>query len=157
MRVALFQPDIPQNLGAALRLGACLGVGVDIIEPCGFPLSDAAVRRSALDYAARTEVARHAGWADFLAATRDRGGRLILFTTRGADAFADFAFSPEDVLLFGRESAGVPGEVHRAADARLFIPLAHGARSLNVVTAAAIALGEGLRQTNGFPSAIGTG
>jgi len=157
MRVALFQPDIPQNLGAALRLGACLGVGVDIIEPCGFPLGDAAVRRSAMDYAARAEVARHAGWDDFLAATQGRKARLVLFTTRAAGAFQNFAFSPADVLLFGRESAGVPDEVHRAADARLFIPLAPGARSLNVVTAAAIALGEGLRQTNGFPSAGGNG
>jgi len=153
MRVALFQPDIPQNLGAALRLGACLGVPVDIIEPCGFPLSDAAVRRSAMDYAARAEVSRHAGWGDFQAAARGRRRRLVLFTTRGASAFQDFAFAPDDVLLFGRESAGVPDEVHAAADARLFIPLTPGARSLNVVTAAAVALGEALRQTGGFPKA----
>jgi len=149
MRLALFQPDIPQNLGAALRLGACLGTPVDIIEPCGFPLSDKAVRRAAMDYAARAEVARHAGWREFLTTRR---GRLVLFTTQGAVALHQFAFRDDDVLLFGRESAGVPDEVHEAAEARLVIPLAPGARSLNVVTAAAMALGEALRQTDGFPS-----
>jgi len=149
MRLALFQPDIPQNLGAALRLGACLGTPVDIIEPCGFPLSDKAVRRAAMDYAARAEVARHAGWREFLTT---RHGRLVLFTTQGAVALHQFAFRTDDVLLFGRESAGVPDEVHEAAEARLVIPLAPGARSLNVVTAAALALGEALRQTDGFPS-----
>jgi tRNA (cytidine/uridine-2'-O-)-methyltransferase len=150
MRLALFQPDIPQNLGAALRLGACLGVPVDVIEPCGFPLSDKSVRRAAMDYAEQAQVVRHAGWGEFLTT---RGGRLLLFTTRGAVAFHQYEFRAGDILLFGRESAGVPDEVHAAADARLFIPLAPGARSLNVVTAAALALGEALRQTNGFPSA----
>jgi tRNA (cytidine/uridine-2'-O-)-methyltransferase len=156
MRLALFQPDIPQNLGAALRLAACLGVGVDVIEPCGFPLSDAAIRRSALDYGTLAQVTRHAGWADFLEYSK-RYGRLVLFTTRGADPLPGFAFRPDDVLLFGRESAGVPDEVHAAADARVCIPLVAGARSLNVVTAAAIALGEALRQTNGFPTGAGSG
>jgi tRNA (cytidine/uridine-2'-O-)-methyltransferase len=151
MRLALFQPDIPQNLGAAIRLAACLGVGLDVIEPCGFPLSDAAIRRAAMDYAAIAEVRRHAGWASFRSETA-AAGRLILFTTHGASAFHDFAFAPSDILLFGRESAGVPDEVHAAADARLLIPLAPGARSLNVVTAATLALGEALRQTNRFPS-----
>ena len=149
MRLALFQPDIPQNLGAALRLGACLGVPVDVIEPCGFPLSDRAIRRAALDYAERAEVSRHAGWGDFLNA---RQGRIVLFTTRAARPFHEFEFRADDTLLFGRESAGVPDDVHGAADARLYIPLAPGARSLNVVTAAAMALSEALRQTNGFPS-----
>ena len=153
MRLALFQPDIPQNLGAALRLGACLGVGVDIVEPCGFPLSDAAIRRSAMDYAALAQVARHAGWTDFQASVRRDGARIVLFTTRADAAFHSFAFAADDVLLFGRESAGVPDEVHAAADARLFIPLAAGARSLNLVTAAALALGEALRRTDGFPKA----
>jgi tRNA (cytidine/uridine-2'-O-)-methyltransferase len=148
MRLALFQPDIPQNLGAALRLGACLGVGVDVIEPCGFPLSDKAVHRAAMDYAERAQVVRHASWGEFLT---KHEGRVLLFTTAGSVPFHRFAFEAADILLFGRESAGVPDEVHAAADARLAIPLAPGARSLNVVTAAAMALGEALRQTDGFP------
>jgi len=148
MRLALFQPDIPQNLGAALRLGVCLGVPIDVIEPCGFPLSDRAVRRAAMDYGEKAEVVRHASWTDF---RRRPGGRLLLFTTRSAQAFHDFDYRPDDILLFGRESAGVPEDVHDAADARLIIPLAAGARSLNVAVAAAMALGEALRQTGGFP------
>jgi tRNA (cytidine/uridine-2'-O-)-methyltransferase len=155
MRLALFQPDIPQNLGAAIRLTACLGVGLDVIEPCGFPLSDAAIRRAAMDYARFAEARRHAGWADFQAA--GRSGRLVLFTTHTAVRLPDFQFRHDDVLLMGRESAGVPDEVHAAADARVTVPLASGARSLNVVTAAAIGLYEALRQTNGFPTAAGTG
>ena len=150
MRLALFQPDIPQNLGASLRLGACLGVPVDVVEPCGFPLSDRAVRRAAMDYAGRAEVVRHAGWADFL--SRKGGARLVLFTTRAAEPFHRFEYRASDILLLGRESAGVPDEIHAAADARLFIPLVPGARSLNVVTAAAMALGEALHQTGGFPT-----
>jgi tRNA (cytidine/uridine-2'-O-)-methyltransferase len=150
MRLALFQPDIPQNLGAALRLGACLGVPLDIIEPCGFPLSDRAVRRAAMDYALKAEVERHASWTRFLEHPARSQGRLLLFTTRGAQPFHRFEYRPGDVLLFGRESAGVPLEAHEAADARLFIPLAPGARSLNVVNAAAMALGEALRQTGAF-------
>jgi tRNA (cytidine/uridine-2'-O-)-methyltransferase len=150
MRLALFQPDIPQNLGSAVRLGACLGVPIDIIEPCGFPLSDRAVRRAAMDYAERAEIVRHASWTRFLEAPARTQGRLVLFTTRGAEPFHKFRFRPTDVLLFGRESAGVPFEAHQAADARLFIPLAPGARSLNIVNAAAMALAEALRQTDGF-------
>lgn len=152
MRLALFQPDIPQNLGAALRLGACLGVPVDVIEPCGFPLSDRAVRRAAMDYAARAELVRHASWRNFLKNPARAEGRLLLFTTRGAQPYQGFAYRPDDTLLFGRESAGVPDEVHDAANARLFIPLTPSARSLNVVAAAAMALGEALRQTDGFPN-----
>ena len=151
MRLALFQPDIPQNLGAALRLGACLGVQIDVIEPCGFPFSDRAMRRAAMDYGAKAEVIRHAGWAEFLRGARQSGSRLLLFTTRGAQAFQTFDYRSGDILLFGRESAGVPDEVHEAADARLIIPLAAGARSLNLVTSAAMALGEALRRTDGFP------
>jgi tRNA (cytidine/uridine-2'-O-)-methyltransferase len=154
MRLALFQPDIPQNLGAALRLGACLGVPVDVIEPCGFPLSDKAVRRAAMDYAERVEVVRHRGWGEFLTT---RQGRILLFTTRAAEPFQAFAYERSDILLFGRESAGVPDEVHAAADARLAIPMATGARSLNVVTAAAMALAQALARTNGFPSAAAKG
>ena len=150
MRLALFQPDIPQNLGASLRLGACLGVAVDIIEPCGFPLSDRAARRAAMDYAQKAEIVRHASWSGFLEAPERRNGRLLLFTTSGAEPFHKFRYQPGDVLLFGRESAGAPPEVHAAADARLFIPLVPGARSLNIVNAAAMALGEALRQTEGF-------
>ena len=155
MRLALFQPDIPQNLGAALRLGACLGVRIDVIEPCGFPLSDRAIARAALDYAEMAQVVRHAGWADFLQGARQSGSRLLLFTTRGAQAFHRFDYRPDDILLFGRESAGVPDEVHDAADARLIIPLAAGARSLNLATSAVMALGEALRQTDGFPKPAG--
>jgi len=150
MRLGLFQPDIPQNLGAAIRLCACLDAPLDVIEPCGFPLDDRSVRRAAMDYAVRAEVVRHRSWDDFLSG---KHGRLVLFTTRGALPFHDFAFRADDILLFGRESAGVPEEVHAAADARLFIPLAAGARSLNVVTAATLALGEGLRQIKAFPAA----
>ncbi|HEY5007218.1 MAG TPA: tRNA (cytidine(34)-2'-O)-methyltransferase [Caulobacteraceae bacterium] len=152
MRLALFQPDIPQNLGGAIRLCACLGAALEIIEPCGFPLADRSLKRAALDYGGHAEVIRHASWTEFLGDDARRGGRLVLFTTRGARPFTDFAFRPEDTLLFGRESAGVPDEVHAAADARLLIPMAPGMRSLNVVTAAAMALGEALRQTNGFPT-----
>jgi tRNA (cytidine/uridine-2'-O-)-methyltransferase len=153
MLIALFQPDIPQNLGAALRLGACLGVAVDIIEPCGFPLSDRAIARSAMDYGVLAQVTRHSGWAAF---RQKRSGRLVLLTTKSATAFHEFAFDENDVLLFGRESAGVPDEVHEAADIRLTIPMAPGARSLNVVNAAAMVLGEALRQTKGFPIPDGT-
>jgi tRNA (cytidine/uridine-2'-O-)-methyltransferase len=154
MRLALFQPDIPQNLGAALRLGACLDVAVDVIEPCGFPLSDRAIRRAAMDYSQKAVLTRHPRWGEFLAA---RSGRLLLFTTRAARPFHQFQYRPSDILLFGRESAGAPDEVHAAADARLYIPLAEGARSLNVVTAAAMALAEALRQTGRFPTGSGSG
>ena len=151
MRLALFQPDIPQNLGAAIRLGACLGVPLDVIKPCGFPLGDAAIRRAAMDYAARADVTRHRSW-DIFQVNSASYGRIVLFTTRAELPLHDFKFRPDDCLLFGRESAGVPEEVHEAVDARIYIPLAPGARSLNVVTAATLALGEALRQTNGFPN-----
>jgi tRNA (cytidine/uridine-2'-O-)-methyltransferase len=131
-------------------LAACLGVALDVIEPCGFPLSDRALKRAAMDYAAQAEVARHDSWAAFTSARTGR--RLVLFTTKAAEPLHGFAFQPDDVLLFGRESAGVPEAVHQAADARLVIPIRPETRSLNVVTAAAVALGEALRQTGGFPS-----
>jgi len=150
MLLALFQPDIPQNLGAALRLGACLGVPVHVIEPCGFPLSDRAIRRAAMDYGDPAEVTRHAGWADFAAQTQ---GRVVLFTTKGATPLHDFVFQTDDILLFGRESLGVPDEVHDAADARVIIPLSPGRRSFNVTVSAAIGLSEALRQTGLFPKA----
>jgi tRNA (cytidine/uridine-2'-O-)-methyltransferase len=150
MRLAIFQPDIPQNLGSSIRLAACLGVPLDIVEPCGFPLSDKALRRTAMDYGDSVDLARHASWAAFLAAPERQTGRLVLFTTKAAAPHSTFAFQAGDTLLFGRESAGAPPEVHAAAQARLFIPIRPPARSLNVVVAAAIALGEGLRQTDGF-------
>jgi len=152
MRLALFQPDIPQNLGAAIRLGACLGAPVDVIEPCGFPVSDRALQRAALDYAEIADITRHPSWSSFRTESARKNSRLVLLTTKGATPLAEFRFEADDILLLGRESAGVPEEVHAAADARLVIPLVRGARSLNVVTAAAIALGEALRQTGGFPS-----
>jgi tRNA (cytidine/uridine-2'-O-)-methyltransferase len=150
MRLALFQPDIPQNLGAALRLVACMGISLDVIEPCAFPLTDKSLKRAALDYGERAQARLFASWTAFLADEARAAGRLILFTTRGAQAYHRYAFQPGDTLLFGRESAGAPDAVHAAAQARLFIPLAPGLRSLNVVTAAAMALGEGLRQTGGL-------
>jgi tRNA (cytidine/uridine-2'-O-)-methyltransferase len=153
MRLALFQPDIPQNLGAAVRLTACLGVGLDIIEPCGFPLSDASVRRTAMDYAEKAQILRHASWSAFQEDRARTMARLLLFTTAGAQPFHSFTFRPDDILMMGRESAGAPLDVHQAADARIFIPLALGARSLNIVTAAAIGLAEALRQTDGFHKA----
>ncbi|HVZ29518.1 MAG TPA: tRNA (cytidine(34)-2'-O)-methyltransferase [Asticcacaulis sp.] len=151
MRLALYQPDIPQNLGAAIRLAAALEVGLDIIEPCGFPLNDKAIRRAAMDYSGCAKVSHHAGWNDFLAAVRTAGSRLVLFTTQSAEPYQSFVFQSGDILLMGRESAGVPPDVHASADHRLFIPISAGARSLNVITAAAMAMGEALRQTAGFP------
>ncbi len=150
MRLALFQPDIPQNLGAAIRLTACLGVELDVIEPCAFPLSDRAIRRAAMDYGAAARIVRHDGWSDFERRMRAEGRRIALFTTRAAAPFHQFAYRSDDVLLFGRESAGVPDEVHAAADARLIIPIRAETRSLNVIAAAAIALGEALRQAEGW-------
>jgi tRNA (cytidine/uridine-2'-O-)-methyltransferase len=152
MRLALFQPDIAPNAGAMLRLCACLGVAADVIEPCGFVWSDAKLRRAGMDYLDRVALRRHASWEAYRAA---RGpGRLILLTTRGDVALPGFAFRGDDTLLVGRESAGVPDEVHAAADARLVIPMAPGARSLNVALAAALALGEALRQTGEWPQAL---
>jgi tRNA (cytidine/uridine-2'-O-)-methyltransferase len=148
MRLALFQPDIPQNVGAAIRLCACLNVGLDIIEPCAFALDDRSLKRAALDYGPLAHVTRHPSWDAFQAR---RPPRIVLLTTRGDSLFPDFAFAPDDTLLMGRESAGVPDAVRDAADARLRIPIHPAARSLNIVTAAALALGEALRQNNAFP------
>jgi tRNA (cytidine/uridine-2'-O-)-methyltransferase len=153
MRLVFFQPDIPQNLGGAVRLAACMRASIEVVEPCAFPLSDPALRRAALDYGGLVEIVRRRSWSEFLAAPERRAGRLVLFTTRGATPYTDFAFRPGDSLLFGQESAGVPDHVHAAADARLIVPIAPEARSLNVVVAAAMALGEALRQTQGFPAA----
>jgi tRNA (cytidine/uridine-2'-O-)-methyltransferase len=149
LRLALYQPDIPQNTGALLRLAACLAVEVDLIEPFGFLLGDRRLRRAALDYVAWAGVRRHASWRAFVA-ERDRRSRLVLLTTSGTVPLHRFDFVADDTLVLGRESAGVPDCVHRAAFARLVIPLAPGARSLNVALAGAIALAEALRQTGGF-------
>ena len=152
LRLALFEPDIPQNTGALLRLAACLAIPVDLIEPCGFLLDDKRLRRAALDYAASATICRHPSWRSFLA-KRALPSRLVLLTTHGSVPLQRFAFAADDTLLLGRESAGVPDFVHRAVAARVVIPLVAGARSLNVAMAAAIALGEALRQTGGWPDA----
>lgn len=184
MRLALYQPDIPQNTGTILRMAACLGVAVDVIGPAGFDMSDRALRRAGLDYLAHATLRRHVSFADFEAWRRglpcgadcahDAGGghataaavgggcrargsgttmpRLVLLTTHAATAHLDFAFRASDILLLGRESAGVPDDVHRRADARIAVPMRPGLRSLNVAVAAAIVLGEALRQTGGWPS-----
>lgn len=161
MRLALYQPDIPQNAGAILRLAACFAVPVDIIEPCGFPLDDRKLRRAGMDYLDRVELARHSSWQAYLqvrgqvhgqARQNSRpSGRLVLLTTAGDTRFPDIAFQTDDILLLGRESAGVPAEVHDAADLRLRIPLQPGLRSLNVALSAAMVLSEALRQTRSFP------
>ncbi len=151
MRVALFQPGIPQNVGAAIRLAACFGVGLDVIEPCSFPLDDKSLKRAALDYGPLAHMKRHDSWQTFLAAPERVEGRLLLFTTRGATPFHEFSFQAGDTLLFGNESRGAPDEVHAAAQGRLVIPVRAETRSMNLATTAAMALGEALRQTGGFP------
>ena len=164
MRLALFQPDNPQNAGALVRLAACFGVPLDVIEPCGFPWDDRRLKRVAMDYVGLVPIVRHASWERFNAARAGRSeaaghtsrseaaggpiGRLVLLTTAGTLRYDRFTFQADDVLMVGRESAGVPAEVHAAADARLVIPIAQGARSLNVATAAAIALAEAKRQAD---------
>jgi tRNA (cytidine/uridine-2'-O-)-methyltransferase len=147
--LVLYQPDIPQNAGAILRLGACLGVPVHVIGPAGFDLSDRALRRAGLDYIGAAELVRHLSWPAFLAGRPP--GRLVLMTTHGAEPHLGCAFHADDLILLGRESAGVPEVVHAAADLRLRIPMRPGMRSLNVGMAAAMAIGEALRQTGGFP------
>lgn len=149
MRLALFEPDIPPNLGTILRLGACLASPVHVIEPCGFPFSVQAVRRSAMDYLEHAEIVRHLSWEHFLA--ERPAGRLLLLTTRAAVPYTTFRFAPDDILLLGSESRGAPAHVHAAADARLVIPIRAGLRSINVATAAAMVLGEALRQLQAFP------
>jgi tRNA (cytidine/uridine-2'-O-)-methyltransferase len=147
MRIALYEPDIPQNTGTILRLAACLGAETHIIEPAGFPVTDRAFRRAGMDYLDQVTIVRHGSWDDFDSWRRRDGGRLILFTTRASVSYLDHAYRRDDVLLFGRESAGVPERVHDAANARLIIPIQPGLRSLNVAVACAMALGEAMRQT----------
>lgn len=145
-RLALFQPDIAGNTGSILRLGACLGIGVDVIGPAGFDFSDRALKRAGMDYLAMAALARHDDWRSFEENRKAAGGRLILFTTSGDTPYTRFEFRPGDVLLFGRESSGVPEEVHDAAAARLLIPMPGGGRSLNLAMSAAMAAGEAMRQ-----------
>ncbi|CAL4868089.1 tRNA (cytidine(34)-2'-O)-methyltransferase [Asticcacaulis sp. MM231] len=154
MRLALYQPDIPQNLGAAIRLSAAFETVLDVIEPCGFPLGDKAIKRAALDYGSCAKVSHHVSWEAYLTflLADMPSARLVLFTTKAAAPLYEFSFRDDDILLMGRESAGVPDDVHARADARLFIPICAQARSINVTNAAAMALGEALRQTNSFPA-----
>ena len=149
MRLALFQPDIPQNVGACIRQSACFGVELHVIEPTGIRFDDRAMKRAALDYGPLSHMTRHADWDAFQTA---RGpGRLVLFTTKGAERLDDFVFRPDDTLLFGRESAGAPDFVHQAADARVFIPIRTETRSLNLSVSAGIALFQALKQAGGLP------
>ncbi len=150
MRIALYQPDIPQNTGTILRLCACLGIEAHIIEPAGFPVSDRAFRRAGMDYLDKVAIRRHASWEAFEQWRRDAGLRLVLFTTRAGEPYVSHAYQGGDILMFGRESSGVPDEVHAAADVRLLIPLRPGLRSLNVAMTAAMAVGEAMRQLGGF-------
>ena len=150
MRIALYQPDIPQNAGTILRLCACLAIEAHIIEPAGFPITDRDFRRAGMDYLGHVDVVRHRSWAAFEEWRFTARARVVLFTTSGSTSYLDYVYRGDDVLLFGRESAGVPNDVHKSADARLVIPIREGLRSLNVAVAAAMAAGEALRQTSGF-------
>ncbi len=149
MRLALYQPDIPQNTGTLLRLGACLDLPLDIIEPCGFIFNEKAMRRAGMDYLEQVSYRRHNSWQDFLSyrlAHPEEYGRLVLMTTHASEPYTTFKFLPNDIILMGRESAGVPESVHLQADARLVIPMKSGVRSINMAISAAMAAGEALRQ-----------
>ena len=151
MKIVLYQPDIAQNLGAAMRLSACLGVSLEIIEPCGFPLTSKALRRTAMDYSVPDTLIRHKNWGEFEVSESQSGHRIVLLSTKAAQPITDFKFKATDTLLFGRESAGVPEIVHERSDARMYIPLANGMRSFNLVSSASIAVFEALRQSGGLP------
>jgi tRNA (cytidine/uridine-2'-O-)-methyltransferase len=153
IRLVLFQPDIPQNAGAMMRLAACMGVSLDLVEPCGFPIDDQRMRRAGMDYIDKLDLVRHSSWDAF---RQVPGGRLILLTTAGTLSHADFAFREDDRIVVGRESAGVPPEIHDAADARIRIPMRPGIRSMNVAQAAAIGVAEALRQTGQLPAEDGS-
>lgn len=155
MRLALFQPDIPQNTGTLLRLGACLGIEIDIIEPCGFVFSEANLRRAGMDYLHLVTYKRHDSWNDFLEYRKnntDKYGRIVLLTTKTNLSYVDFHFKKNDILLLGRESAGVPQVVHDIVDAKVTIPMTENARSINVAVSGTMVLGEALRQTKLFPA-----
>ncbi len=147
LRIALYQPDIPGNTGTILRLAACLSLAVDIIEPAGFDISDRNLRRAGMDYLSAVALTRHVNWERFEAWRREAGHRLVLASTKAAGRYTDFAFRSSDILLFGRESAGVPDHVHEAADARILIPMVEGQRSINLAVSVAMIAGEALRQT----------
>jgi tRNA (cytidine/uridine-2'-O-)-methyltransferase len=152
LRLALYQPDIPQNTGTILRMAACLGLPVELIEPAGFDVSDRNLRRAGLDYLDHLTLTRHVSWRAFEAWRREVGARLVLATTKGTLPYTEFSFEHGDVVLLGRESAGVPDDVHATADARIVVPMRDGMRSLNIAVAAAMVVGEALRQTAAFPS-----
>jgi tRNA (cytidine/uridine-2'-O-)-methyltransferase len=153
MRIALLEPDIPQNTGTILRLAACLGLEAHLIEPAGFPISDRAFRRAGMDYLDHVVLIRHVSWNAFDLWRRQQDLRVALFTTRASKPFFQHAFSARDILLFGRETSGVPEKVHEAADIRLVVPMRPGLRSLNVAMTCAIAVSEALRQTEQWPAA----
>ena len=148
MRIALYQPDIPQNTGNIFRLGACLGISVDIIEPTGFIFDDKKFKRSAMDYIDHIDYKKHIDWQQFYDWSQEKKYRLILMTTKARQSFYEFEFHSSDILLFGRESAGVPDNIHQIVDHRLTIPMKEGVRSINLSSSVALVLGEGLRQTN---------
>jgi tRNA (cytidine/uridine-2'-O-)-methyltransferase len=151
LRIALYEPDIPQNTGTILRLCACLGIETHIVEPAGFPTSDRAFRRAGMDYLDLVVLKRHASWSAFEDWRRDARLKLVLFTTKAANSYLDHRYGDDEVLMFGRETSGVPEAVHAAADARLLIPMRAGLRSLNVALTAAMVAGEAIRQTQGEP------
>lgn len=154
MRIALYEPDIPQNAGSVLRTAACFAVAVDIIEPCGFVWDEKRLHRAGMDYLDGVDMVRHSSWQQYYEGQQaeNTSGRLVLLTTKGAVPYAGFVFHADDTIVLGRESAGVPDAVHSAADARIRIPMAIGMRSLNVAVAAALVIGEALRQLDAFPS-----
>jgi tRNA (cytidine/uridine-2'-O-)-methyltransferase len=150
MRIALFQPDIPQNTGTILRLAACFGLAVDVVMPAGFDLSSRALKRAALDYVEAVDIMRWGSFSEFRGNASATNARIVLLTTKGAQAYTAAEYQPSDILLAGRESAGAPDEVHEAADLRVRIPMREELRSLNVAVAMALVLGEAMRQTGGF-------
>lgn len=152
LRIALYEPDIPQNTGTILRLCACLGVEAHLVGPTGFPSTDRAFRRAGMDYLDQVIIRRHISWAQFDGWRRENGLRLAVFSTKASMSYLDHAYRADDILMFGRESAGLPDPVHEAADLRLRIPMRAGLRSLNLAVSVGMAVGEVLRQTNGFPA-----
>ncbi|MCP8894000.1 tRNA (cytidine(34)-2'-O)-methyltransferase [Shinella daejeonensis] len=151
LSIALYQPDIAGNTGTLLRFAACLGLSVEVIEPAGFDLSDRSLRRAGMDYLASAALTRHINWDRFETWRKAENRRLVLASTRAATPYTDFRYQPRDILLFGRESAGVPDPVHEAADGRVLIPMLEGRRSINIALSAAMVCGEALRQTKSFP------